>query len=519
MDTNLFASASAVPADTVNNAGGAAYKLAPREALAKLACVGFLANTFYTSAQDQLTEILAVAAQCDDVFVGQVAAYARQKGQMKDTPAVLLAYLFGKKSPALTEGLFRTVIDNAKMASNFLRAVRSGKFGRVSLGTKGKRLLSGWLNRSSLDYLFRQSIAKDPSLADIIRLARPNPTRTPDWTARSALYRRLIGKEHVHGDLPQLVQDFDLWGLGAGPLPDVPFNMVDSQPLKPADWAQLFQRGGLQFIRMNLNTAQRQGVFKDPAMVKMVAERLSDATEVAASRQFPYQWLTAFLAVRGDVDIPQQIKEGLHAALEASTRNVPALAGNVYVAVDCSGSMASPVTGVKVHHSTHLSYMDVAALFAASIARTSPTVKVMTFNNAATFVPIEPRDTLFTIATTLAKSGGGTDCSAPLRLLATEKRPVDLFVLISDEESWLDHYWGRGGCSGTADAWLAVKRQNPNARQVRINISPNTTSQMPKRDDTLLVAGFSDSVFDVIDAWSKQRASFVDEVVSFSTLA
>lgn len=520
MNKNLFASATAAPPDAVNHAGGDAYSMSPDAALAQLACTGVFADTYYVKAEEQLDTMIAMAKQCSDEFVAQVAVYARQAGNMKDAPAILLAYLFGKQSPSFTPALFDAVIDNVKMLSNFVQAVRSAKFGRRSLGTKGKRIIANWLNQRDLDYLYKQSIAKDPSLADIIKLSRPRPNSINGSPQRNALYRHLIGKEAVNADLPQITRDVEAFKLAKltgemrVPLPDVPFNMIDNLPLTPEEWRLLFRRGGLQFTRMNLNTAQRHGVFNDESIVNEIAARLSDSEAVRKSKQFPYQWLMAYLAVKDDIDMPNAIKKALHAAMEHATMNVPSFDGEVYVAVDSSGSMSLAVTGDRGRSTTKARYCDVAALFAACVVRTSPNARVIAFDEKAVFVPMESMDTVMTMATKLARCGGGTDCSAPLCLLVNAKRKVDLFILISDNESWYDaSYYGKAKSS---DFWTEIVRRNPGAKQVRINISPNATDQLPQRKDTLRVGGFNDSVFSAVNQWYAGK-DWVDTIRSMTT--
>lgn len=518
MNKKLFKSSSAAPADTKNAAGGIAYAMPPAEALAQLACTSFFGNTFYVSAETQLKDVINLAAKCDDVFVAQVSRYSRKAGYLKDAPAVLLAYLYGKKSPEFTEALFNEVIDNVKMLSNFVMALRSSQFGRRSLGTVGSKLIDRWLASRSLDYLWRQSIAKDPSLGDIIKLAHARPqisaTDKTEDKARAALYRMLIGKELApdqFGLLPELVRatlefraamtaDAAACQLA---LPVVPFNMLDSLPLRVEHWLQLFENGGYMFTRMNLATALRQQVFKDPEAVKLVAAKLADAEQVIAARQFPYQILQARQAALRDPEMPTAIRMALHAAMEAATASCPAIPGRIIVAVDCSGSMSSPATGARGDATSTATYADIAALFAACVLRKNPDTRVMTFATEASYVAVDPADTVMTTAEKLAKAGGGTDTSAPLRKLAYEQTEFDLFILISDNEGWRDS--SDGGRPGSVSAWDKCKAVNPNARQVRINISPNATDQLPKRDDTLRVGGFSDAVFAAIQNWAEKK--------------
>lgn len=100
--------------DTINKAGGTAYKLSPKAALAQYAATGCFNQTFYSEAGEQLEKVLDLAKECDAAFVAQVAIYAREKGFMKDMPALLVAVL-STKDKTLFEKVFPRVIDNGKM--------------------------------------------------------------------------------------------------------------------------------------------------------------------------------------------------------------------------------------------------------------------------------------------------------------------------------------------------------------------------------------------------------------------
>src|SRR5689334_20645968 len=100
---SLFASAAGrLPtADSVNEAGGLAYRLTPKHALATLAATGCFNGTFYATADAQLAEFDALVAQVDDAtYLAKLAVYARSRGLMKDMPAALTVVL-SKRDPGL----------------------------------------------------------------------------------------------------------------------------------------------------------------------------------------------------------------------------------------------------------------------------------------------------------------------------------------------------------------------------------------------------------------------------------
>src|SRR3954471_4613314 len=73
-------------ANMVNEAGGLAYKLSPKQALAQYAATGCFNHTFYADATEQLENVLALANEMDADFVAKAAIYTREKGFMKDMP-------------------------------------------------------------------------------------------------------------------------------------------------------------------------------------------------------------------------------------------------------------------------------------------------------------------------------------------------------------------------------------------------------------------------------------------------
>ena len=134
---------------------------------------------------------------------------------------------------------------------------------------------------------------------------------------------------------------------------------------------------------------------------------------------------------------------------------------------------------------------------AAAVLRKNRAARVLPFEQAVVKLKLNGRDSVMTNAQKLAKiGGGGTNCSAPLKLLADEKAAVDLVIMVSDNESWMDNR--HRGATATMMEWERIKQRNPNAKLVCIDIQPYGTTQAKERNDILNVGGFSDAVFDVV---------------------
>jgi 60 kDa SS-A/Ro ribonucleoprotein len=501
---NLFQTVKGIftpKADTINEAGGRAYKLSPKAALAQYAATGTFTRTFYADASEQLETVLELAKEVDAEFVAKTAVFARTRGFMKDVPALLVAVL-SVKDKRLFERTFPLVIDNGKMLRNFVQIMRSGAVGRKSLGSLPKRLVREWFETRKAEQIFKQSVGQSPSFADVLKMVHPKPADAE----REALYGYFIGREINADKLPEIVKSFERFKNGDSmEVPAVPFQMLTALPISTKEWTEIARNAAWQMTRMNLNTFQRHGVFRDAEMVELIAARLRDREAIRKARVFPYQLLVAYAAASQNNQIPREITEALQDAMEIAIENVPAIDGKVYVFPDVSGSMSSVVTGYRPGATSTVRCIDVAALVAAAILRKNPTAEIIPFEEKVVKVSLNPRDSVMTNAQKLAAvGGGGTNCSAPLVSLNAKKAKGDLIIYVSDNESWVDsnRSWN-GGATATMAQWNEFKSRNRDAKLVCIDIQPNASTQAAERHDILNIGGFSDTVFDVVSEFSK----------------
>ncbi|WP_425099652.1 vWA domain-containing protein [Tropicibacter sp. S64] len=486
-------------ADTVNAEGVPAYRHSDAHALAQVAMTGTFGGMFYTDPAEELEYVVDLAETVDPVTLAKTAIYARTEGYMKDMPVVLLAVL-ARCDPVLFRAVFGRVVDNGKMLRTFVQVIRSGTTGRKSLGSAPKAMVQHWLNTASDRALLQARIGNDPSLADVIKMVHPKPASKE----REALFAWIVGRPCEAHLLPQAVQDWMAWGkAGKGAVPDVPFQMLTQLPLTTRQWAGLARNGSWQMVRQGLNTFLRHGAFEDRKTVRHVAALLRDPEAIRKARAFPYQLMVA--AQHVSPEMPEVIVDALHEAMEVAVQNVPKVKGQVVICPDVSGSMLWPVTGHRPGASSKVRHVDVAALVAASFQRVNRGATVLPFEVGVRDLRLRKQDSILTNAERLASlAGGGTNCSAPLKWLNDRGRSPDLVVFVSDNQSWVDAGNGRQGTAMMAE-WERLKRRNPKARLVCIDIAPYGTTQVQTRQDVLNVGGFSDAVFGQIAAFAEGR--------------
>lgn len=536
-------------ADALTSHGTPAYAHEDYHALAQLACTGCFNDTFYTTAEMQVDELLKVASGVDSLFLAKTAVYSHKFGYMKDMPAVLLAILASRtrneqgtkdegKSAALFRTIFPQVITSGKMLRNFVKVMRSdviyGRTFNLSANTVVKKCINNLLNSVSFEKLFNWSVGNDLPLGAVIRMTRPKP----ESEERAALFQYLLnntykedgslktyykGKvlyNHSYESLPDVVKQYENFKNLANHeetvLPKVDFRLLEGLGLSKRQWVETALNASWTETRMNLNKYQRHGVFEDKEVVKKLAQRLADPILIKKANVFPYQLLTTYINTS---DIPFELREALQDAMEIAIANVPAFDTNVYVCIDHSASMRNPVTGYRHGSTTSVRCVDVAALMGAAVLRNNRHAQLLPFNTRVNDLGLNPRDTVVTNSQKItAKLGGGTACSAPLKQLNKSHAKGDLVIFVSDNESWFD----ARGWNSTQDnsiqqeEWQAYKRRNPKAKIVCIDITPNIHTQVKQRRDVLNIGGFSDAVFSVIKSFydSKSEDHWLDVINS-----
>ena len=331
---------------------------------------------------------------------------------------------------------------------------------------------------------------------------------------RNALYGYLLGKDHNAEILLPVAREYEAFKKNMDlDIPNVPFQMLTALPLTKEHWKKIAQRATWNQIRHNLNTFARHGVLEDKAIEALIADKLENPDEVRRANVFPYQLFSTFINVQDNVS--QRIKIALQKAAEVAIENVPAIEGDVKVALDVSGSMKDPVTGRRGTASTKMRCVDVASMVAASIVRKNPTAEIIAFDTVVKQVNLNPMDSVMTNAQKLAAAGanGGTDCAVALAYMNEQNVRAKTVVYVSDNQSWVqsvkDYAGYRGyGAKGTGTSmmreWTTFKRRNPGAKLVNIDIAPYGSTQVYDQSDTLNVGGFSDQVFEVVSMFLKE---------------
>lgn len=206
-------------------------------------------------------------------------------------------------------------------------------------------------------------------------------------------------------------------------------------PMDKLAWETMIPSMGIMARIRNLRNFDQAGV--SDAVARQVADQLADPDEIAASRQMPMRFLSAYRqapSLRWSYPLEQ--------ALQHSLGNVPWLRGSTLVLVDTSGSMRDAFS-----KDGSLKRWDAAALFGLALATRCEKPEVVSFSSARRYWGDVPGANTKTFPLQGGESvlaavrrwdadgfflGGGTDTALALRQHYTGH---DRVVILTDEQA------------------------------------------------------------------------------------
>lgn len=256
-------------------------------------------------------------------------------------------------------------------------------------------------------------------------------------------------------------------------------------------WEAVIPSMGYMALLRNLRNFEEKGVSKK--VLDGVADRISDAEQVAKSRQLPFRFLSAYRAVSGqEMDYYGNMvtKSGagslrfghpLEEALNHSLANVPELDGHTLILVDRSGSMfGSP------SKNTQLNFADSAAVFGSALALRANKATLVQFGTSSKEVSFKKSDSLLKMVDSFTGMGG-TDTHRAVQ--AHYKPGVHTRVIIVTDEQ-VNDTWGR-----STEPLASVDKNVP---CFVWNLLGYKTSQGETKPNRTYLGGLSDQAFRLI---------------------
>ena len=321
------------------------------------------------------------------------------------------------------------------------RKTAFGGFNRL-----GKQGIGRWLQRKNADSLGYQ-LAKyrgrgNWTWRDVLRLARPKPDGIHDgifeWACRGTL----------HSDLPVFLHGLDAINRTAAAAEAAAIvreyqltrEMVPTRYLRnPVVWRALLPHTPLTALIRNLGNLNKIGVIKPfSAETATICQRLTDRYALKRACIHPLALLMALktyasghgLRGKGEWEPVAQVVEALETALPMTFDFVEPTGKRFYVGLDVSGSMSdSTVAGITC--------ADAGAMLALTTAKIEQQCVIKGFDDQMIDLGITRLDSFRDIVDkTRGLTFAGTNCALPMIHALKERIPVDVFLIITDNETW-----------------------------------------------------------------------------------
>jgi hypothetical protein len=269
-----------------------------------------------------------------------------------------------------------------------------------------------------------------------------------------------------------------------------------------AKWQQLIDSDKLGYMALLRNLRNILAANVSTAHIKKVSERLADEKAVANSKQLPFRFLAAYRELKDlSSSYKTYIMDALETAITYSVRNMKGfdLDTRVVIACDVSGSMQKPIS----EKSKVLLY-DIGLLLGMLMQSKSKNVVSGIFGDTWKIMSLPGRDVLAKVDALYKREGEvgySTNGYLVLKDLVDRKYVADKIMLFTDVQLWDSRTNNASATNTMAYQWAAYKKIAPKAKLYLFDLAGygNTPLQI-EQNGVHLIAGFSDKVFDVMDA-------------------
>ena len=490
-----------------NHEGAKAYVMTPAEELYSAVVTTGLSDITYEKGNDRLERIQSLIQKNDPEFVAKLAVYARKDMHLRSIPLVLATEL--AKEATGTDLVSRTVEGIVQRADEITEMLAYYQVANERTETKK-------LNRLSKQV--QKGLAKSFNKFDEYQFAKYN--RKGAVTLKDALFlvHPKAKDENQQTIFNKIVYDIldtpYTWEVELSVLGQKKFtDEVERKQAFKNKWEELIFSNKLGYMATlrNLRNILEAGV--SPEAMSKVCSYLSDERAVGNSKQLPFRFLAAYRELK-KVDSPylSSVWSALEEALVASAQNIKGFGFNtsVVIAADVSGSMQKSVSP-----KSKILLYDIGLLMSMILQSKCQNVTTGIFGDRWLRVAMPKQGILNNVEAFYKREGEvgySTNGYLVIEDLIKRKEIVDKVMLFTDTQLWDSS--GRG--NSFEDTWNKYKTIAPEAKLYIFDLAGYGRPPIDvKRNDVYLIAGWSDKIFDVLNALEDQKSALemIEKVV------
>lgn len=464
---------------TVNLAGGQAYSQTPELELVSILLTSFANDSFYRSGNDTFERLKQLVGLCNKEFVAKAAVYARTQFGMRSITHVvaseLAKHIGGEK---WTKDFYSAIICRPDDMMEIL-SYHTSNNGKIPNAIK-KGFAKAFDKFTKYDLAKYRGEAKGFKLIDVVNLVHPVPTEK-NREAIDAL---------VKGEL----KSFDTWESELTKAGQAASNEEEKADFKKDVWVKLVREKKIGYFALLRNL--RNIIEQAPEVVSEALETLVNETMIKKSLVLPFRFLTAYEEIQklNEGKVIRETLMALNKAVDIAVSNVPKFDGETLVVLDVSLSMKE---GDKGNKSPHI----IGALFSAVLVK-SNNCDLMTFDNSARYVNVNPMDSTLSISRAIPFTGGGTNFHS---IFERANKKYDRIIILSDMQGWI-------GYNSPATSFHRYKTATgANSFIYSFDLNNYGSMQFPETN-VFAIAGFSEKVFDVMRLMEADKRALINTI-------
>lgn len=477
---------------TVNHQGAKAYKMTPELELYTAVVTTGLSNSFYESGDNRLKRIKELIQRCDPEFTAKLAIYARTQMNLRSIPLVLTIELAkianGGSNISKTVG---HVIQRADEITELLAyyQIANGRTGTKKLNKLSKQLQKGLaisFNKFDEYQFAKYNRATDVKLRDALFLVHPKAKDESQQEVFNKIAKDALATPYT-------------WETELSVLGQVKYRgEAEKRAVFAAKWQELIasKKLGYMALMRNLRNILDAGVSGE--YMQIACDYIANEKAVENSRQLPFRYLAAYREIKKHTSpYAVMVLEALEDAVMHSAKNIQGFGYNtrVVIAADVSGSMQ-----VAVSKNSAVQLYDIGLMLGMLMQSQCKNVISGMFGDSWKIINMPKRNVLANVMEYYRREGEvgyATNGYLVINDLLYKKQIADKVMLFTDVQM----YDAAGTGNSLEKSWSAYKAIAPAAKLYVFDLAGHGKAPLDiRRNDVYLIAGWSDKVFEVLEA-------------------
>lgn len=483
----------------VNYENAVAFPLTPEYELYAAVVTTSLNTSFYEKDTNRLERIKSLIQKSNPVFVAKLAVYARNEMHMRSVPLVLVVELAKIYSgDSLISKMISHVIQRADEITELLAYYQMAnnrndvkKLNRLSKQIqKGLAVSFNKFDEYQLSKYNRDGAVK---LKDALFLVHPKAKDE----AQQILFNKIVNNT---------LQTPYTWETELSNLGQFKYaNETEKQKAFTQKWEELIDSNKIGYMALMRNLRNILEANVSGFHIMKVCDYLTNEKAVLNSKQLPFRFLAAYRELKElKLKYTSMVLDALEDAVMISAQNIKGFDINtsVVIACDVSGSMQkniSPKSKVMLY--------DIGLMLGMLIQNRCKNVVSGMFGDRWKIINMQKRSILSNVNEYYKREGEvgyATNGYLVLEDLINRKEIADKIMLFTDVQMWNSNSTN----NSFVNSWNRYKTIAPNAKLYLFDLAGyGQTPINIEKKDVYLIAGWSDKVFDVLNALEDKNSA------------